>query len=187
VIQTLDARAGVTLAQGQTLAQVTGIGSVWLNAAVPEAQTGAVRIGQRVNATLAAFPGETFAGRIIAILPTTAARKPHIDRADRTRKSRRAAPPGMFASVAVGGDQKQALLVPSEAVIRTGARTLVMLALNDGRYRPAEVRTGHEGGGKTEILQGLSVGEKVVASGQFLLDSEASLTGTAARPLEGGK
>jgi hypothetical protein len=75
------------------------------------------------------------------------------------------------------------LLVPSEAVIRTGARTLVMLALPDGRYRPAEVRTGREGGGKTEILAGLAVGEKVVASGQFLLDSEASLTGIAARPI----
>lgn len=187
VIQTLDARAGVTLAQGQTLAQVTGIGSVWLNAAVPEAQTGAVRIGQRVNATLAAFPGETFAGRIIAILPTTQPESRtltvRIELANHGGRLR----PGMFASVAVGGDQKQALLVPSEAVIRTGARTLVMLALNDGRYRPAEVRTGHEGGGKTEILQGLSVGEKVVASGQFLLDSEASLTGIAARPLEGGK
>lgn len=187
VIQTLDARAGVTLAQGQTLAQVTGIGSVWLNAAVPEAQTGAVRVGQNVNATLAAFSGETFTGRIIAILPTTQPESRtltvRIELANRGGRLR----PGMFASVALGGDQKQALLVPSEAVIRTGARILVMLALNDGRYRPAEVRTGREGGGKTEILQGLSVGEKVVASGQFLLDSEASLTGIAARPLEGGK
>jgi Cu(I)/Ag(I) efflux system membrane fusion protein len=78
-------------------------------------------------------------------------------------------------------------LVPSEAVIRTGARTLVMLALADGRYRPAEVRTGREGGGKTEIIAGLAPGVKIVASGQFLLDSEASLTGIAARPLEGGK
>jgi Cu(I)/Ag(I) efflux system membrane fusion protein len=187
VIQTLDARSGVTLAQGQTLAQVTGIGSVWLNAAVPEAQAGAVRIGQSANATLAAFPGETFTGRIIAILPTTQPESRtltvRIELANRGERLR----PGMFASVALGGDQKQTLLVPSEAVIRTGARTLVMLALNDGRYRPAEVRTGREGGGKTEILQGLSVGEKVVASGQFLLDSEASLTGIAARPLEGGK
>lgn len=187
VIQALDARAGVTLAQGQTLAQVTGIGSVWLNAAVPEAQAGTVRIGQAANATLAAFPGQTFAGRVIAILPTTQAESRtltvRIELSNRGGRLR----PGMFASVALGGDQRQALLVPSEAVIRTGARTLVMLALSDGRYRPAEVRTGREGGGKTEILQGLSVGEKVVASGQFLLDSEASLSGIVARPLEGGK
>jgi Cu(I)/Ag(I) efflux system membrane fusion protein len=95
--------------------------------------------------------------------------------------------PGMFASVALAGDGKPALLVPSEAVIRTGTRTLVMLALADGRYRPAEVRTGREGGGKTEIIAGLTAGEKVVASGQFLLDSEASLAGVAARPIGGGQ
>jgi Cu(I)/Ag(I) efflux system membrane fusion protein len=73
VIQTLDVRAGMTLTQGQTLAQVVGIGTVWLNAAVPEAQAGSVRVGQSASATLAAFPGETFGGRIIAILPTAQA------------------------------------------------------------------------------------------------------------------
>ena len=187
VIQTLDARAGVTLAQGQTLAQVTGIGTVWLNAAVPEAQAGAVRIGQSATATLTAFPGETFGGRIIAILPTAQAdsrtltvRIELVNRGGRLR-------PGMFAQVALGGDARPALLVPSEAVIRTGTRTIVMLATGDGRYHPAEVRAGREGGGQTEILEGLTVGEKVVASGQFLLDSEASLTGIAVRPLGGAK
>jgi Cu(I)/Ag(I) efflux system membrane fusion protein len=62
-----------------------------------------------------------------------------------------------------------------------------MLELADGRYRPAEVRTGREAGGKTEIVAGLAPGEKIVASGQFLLDSEASLTGVAARPIGDGK
>jgi len=90
----------------------------------------------------------------------------------------------MFANVALGGDARPALLVPSEAVIRTGTRTIVMLATGDGRYHPAEARTGREGGGQTEIIEGLAVGEKVVASGQFLLDSEASLTGIAIRPLK---
>lgn len=187
VIQTLDARSGVTLAPGQTLAQVTSIGTVWLNAAVPEAQASSVRIGQSASATLAAFPGETFTGRVIAILPTAQAdsrtltvRIELVNRGGRLR-------PGMFASVSFGGSQGQALLVPSEAVIRTGVRTLVILALSDGRYRPAEVRTGREGGGKTEIVAGLAPGERIVASGQFLLDSEASLTGIAARPIGGEK
>lgn len=89
----------------------------------------------------------------------------------------------MFATVALGDDGRPGLLVPSEAVIRTGARNLVILALPDGRYRPAEVRLGREGGGKTEVLAGLAAGEKVVASGQFLLDSEASLSGIPARPI----
>ncbi|PKB14926.1 Cu(I)/Ag(I) efflux system membrane fusion protein [Novosphingobium kunmingense] len=183
VIQTLDVRVGMTLTQGQTLAQVTGIGTVWLNAAVPEAQAGLVRVGQSASATLTAFPGEAFGGRIIAILPaaqtdsrTITARIELANRGGRLR-------PGMFAQVALGGTGSTALLVPSEAVIRTGTRTIVMLAIGNGRYQPAEVRTGREGGGQTEILEGLAVGEKVVASGQFLLDSEASLTGIPARKL----
>ncbi len=187
VIQTLDARAGVTLAPGQTLAQVSGIGTVWLNAAVPEAQTGMLKISQNARVTLAAFPGQSFTGRVIAILPTAQA-----DSRTLTVRIELANPggrlrPGMFASVALGDGSAPALLVPSEAVIRTGARTLVMLALPDGRYRPAEVRTGREGGGVTEIVAGLAPGEKVVASGQFLLDSEASLTGIPARPVGGDK
>lgn len=187
VIQTLDARAGVTLAMGQTLAQVTGLGTVWLNAAVPEAQAGTVRIGQSATATLPAFPGETFGGRIIAILPTAQSDSRTVTvRIELTNRGGRLRS-GMFAQVALGGDARLALLVPSEAVIRTGTRTIVMLAKGDGRYRPAEVRAGREGGGQTEILEGLAVGEKVVASGQFLLDSEASLTGIAVRPLGGVK
>ena len=187
VIQTLDARAGVTLSQGQTLAQVTGIGTVWLNAAVPEAQAGAVRIGQSATAALSAFRGETFGGRIVAILPTAAADSRtltvRIELANRGGRLR----PGMFASVVLGGDARPALLVPSEAVIRTGTRTIVMLAMGDGRYHPAEIRTGREGGGQTEVTEGLAIGEKVVASGQFLLDSEASLTGIQVRSIGGAK
>ncbi|ABF54103.1 efflux RND transporter periplasmic adaptor subunit [Sphingopyxis alaskensis] len=187
VVRSLDARAGVTLAQGQTLAEVSGLGSVWLHAALPEAQAASVRVGQRAVATLTAFPGETFGGRVIAILPT-------IQSDSRTLTVRIELPnrggrlrPGMFANVTLGGDAEPALLVPSEAVIRTGTRSIVMLATGDGRYHPAEVQTGREGDGKTEILRGLTVGEKIVASGQFLLDSEASLTGIAVRPLGDAK
>lgn len=187
VIQTLDARQGVTLGAGQTLAQISGIGTVWLNAAVPEAQSGSVRIGQNATATLTAFPGETFGGRIIAILPTAQADSRtltvRIELANPSGRLR----PGMFAQVALGDSAAPTLLVPSEAVIRTGTRTIVMLATGDGRYHPAEVRAGREAGGQTEILEGLAVGEKVVASGQFLLDSEASLTGIEVRPLGGAK
>ncbi len=187
VIQTLDARQGMTLTAGQTLAQVSGLGTVWLNAAVPEARAGDVRMGQSATATLTSFPAETFTGRVIAVLPTAQADSRtltvRIELANRGGRLR----PGMFATVALGGDARPALLVPSEAVIRTGTRTLVMLATADGRYHPAEVKVGREAGGQTEILAGLAEGEKVVASGQFLLDSEASLTGIQVRPLNGAK
>ena len=185
VIQTLDARAGVTLAPGQTLAQVNGLSNVWLNAAVPEVRAADVKVGQTASAELAGFPGERFSGRVIAVLPTTQAES-------RTLTVRVALPnrgarlrPGMFATVHLGDTPRTALLVPSEAVIRTGKRTLVMLAETKGHYQPAEVRIGRDTGGQTEILAGLRAGEKVVASGQFLLDSEASLTGIAPRPVDG--
>lgn len=187
VIKTLEVRNGMTVAAGQTLAEVNGLGRVWLNAAVPEAMAGQVRPGQGATATLAAYPGETFAGRVTAILPQAQAES-------RTLTVRIELPnpggrlrPGLFASVQFGGADQPALLVPSEAVIRTGKRTLVMLARPQGRYEPAEIKAGREAGGRTEVLAGLAEGEKVVASGQFLLDSEASLSGVQARPVAGAK
>jgi Cu(I)/Ag(I) efflux system membrane fusion protein len=73
------------------------------------------------------------------------------------------------------------LLVPTEAVIQTGKRTLVMLAEDDGRFRPIEVEIGSESAGSTEVKRGLRVGQRVVVSSQFLIDSEASLKGVEAR------
>jgi Cu(I)/Ag(I) efflux system membrane fusion protein len=185
VIKTLGVRGGMTMTAGQTLAEVNGLGTVWLNAAVPEATAGPLRPGQAVQATLAAYPGETISGRVAAILPETQADSRtltvRIELPNRGGRLR----PGMFATVSFGGSAQPALLVPSEALIRTGRRTLVMLALDKGRYRPAEVQTGREARDDTEILAGLSEGEKIVASGQFLIDSEASLSGVAARPIGG--
>ena len=182
-IKTLGVRAGMTVASGQTLAEINGLGTVWLNAAVPEAMAGRLRPGQSATATLSPYPSERFAGRIAAILPsvvadsrTLTARIELPNRAGRLR-------PGMFASVDLGREARPALLVPSEAIIQTGKRAIVMLALPQGRYRPAEVRTGGQAGGQTEILAGLAEGEKIVASGQFLIDSEASLSGIEARPI----
>ena len=183
VIQTLDVRQGMTLNAGQTLAQVSGLGTVWLNAALPEAQAGQVRVGASVRSELTAFPGQSFFGKVIAILPTAQAESRtltvRIELPNRGGRLR----PGMFATVHFAGNGAAALLVPSEAVIRTGRRDLVMVAGAGGRYQPVEVKVGREGGGKTEILAGLGEGQKIVASGQFLLDSEASLSGTEVAPL----
>jgi Cu(I)/Ag(I) efflux system membrane fusion protein len=183
VIKTLGVRNGMAVTAGQTLAEINGLSRVWLNAAVPEAMAGQVRLGDGVTATLVGYPGEIFNGRVTAILPQT-------DAASHTLTARIDLPnpggrlrPGMFASAQFGGMGQPALLIPSEAVIRTGARNLVMIAQPGGRYAPAEVRIGREAGGRTEVLAGLSDGEKVVASGQFLIDSEASLSGVPARPV----
>jgi Cu(I)/Ag(I) efflux system membrane fusion protein len=183
-IQTLDVRQGMTVSMGQTLAQISGLGSVWLNAAVPEAMAGQVRVGRPARAELTAFPGEVFNGRVTAILPTAQADSRtlqiRVELANRGGRLR----PGMFAIVHLDGAAGPALFVPSEAVIRTGKRTLVMTAGDNGRFQPVEVRTGRENAGRTEILAGLDGGQKVVASGQFLIDSEASLAGLQATPLD---
>ena len=89
----------------------------------------------------------------------------------------------MTAQVRIAaGDAQSVLRVPSEALIRTGKRTLVMVADKPGRYRPVEVRTGAESGEFTAIMEGLQEGQQVVVSGQFLLDSEASLAGLTTAP-----
>ncbi|KRA81235.1 efflux RND transporter periplasmic adaptor subunit [Altererythrobacter sp. Root672] len=183
-IKSLGVRSGMTVGQGQTLAEINGLGTVWLDAAVPESAAGLVRVGQGATASLTAFPGESFAGRVTAILPS-------VQEASRTLTVRIELPnrggrlrPGMFATVGFTGDGRSALLVPTEAVIRTGRRALVMLALNGGRYQPAEVQLGREAGGQTEIIAGLAAGERVITSGQFLIDSEASLSGVQARPID---
>lgn len=183
VIKTLGVRAGMTVAAGQTLAEINGLGTVWLNAAVPEAVAGQLKSGQPVQATLTAFPGQTLSGRVSAILPDIQADSRTLTvRIELPNRSGRLKP-GMFATVSFGGSAQTALLVPSEALIRTGKRTLVMLALGKGRYRPAEVQVGRESGDATEIVAGLGEGDKIVASGQFLIDSEASLSGVEARPI----
>ncbi len=182
VVTELNAREGMTVAAGAPLFRINGLDPVWVNAEVPESAAGQVRPGTTVEATAAAFPGAVFKGKVGAILPEVSA-------ATRTLKARieLANPagklvPGMFASIRLAPDARaQVLMVPSEAVIQTGTRSVVMLALGDGKFAPADVETGAESNGMTEIRKGLEAGQKVVVSGQFLLDSEASLRGTATR------
>lgn len=183
VLQELDVREGMTLAAGAPLARINGLDSVWLEVAVPEAQSQGIRVGQRATARLPALPGQLIEGEITAVLPEANA-------ASRTLRVRIQLPnpdgllrPGLTAQASLAsGDDASVLLIPGEAVIRTGRRSLVMLAEPGGRYRPVEVETGGESGSQTVILRGLEEGQQVVASGQFLLDSEASLRGIVAPP-----
>lgn len=183
VLQELDVREGMTLAAGAPLARINGLDSVWLEVAVPEAQSQGIRVGQRATARLPALPGQLIEGEITAVLPEANA-------ASRTLRVRVELPnpdgllrPGLTAQASLaGGDDASVLLIPGEAVIRTGRRSLVMLAEPGGRYRPVEVETGRESGSQTVIVRGLEEGQQVVASGQFLLDSEASLRGIVAPP-----
>lgn len=181
-------RQGMTVTAGQTLVRINGIGTVWLDAAVPEAQAEQVRLGGNVEARFAAFPGDTFQGRITSVLPAltdaTRSLRVRIELPNKGGQLR----PGLTARVSLQAATREAVLsVPTEAVIRTGKRALVMVAEEKGRFRPVEVTLGQESGGKTAVLAGLSEGQEVVVSGQFLLDSEASLRGLeASAPGQGG-
>ncbi len=184
VVAELAAREGMTVMPGDMLFRINGLSTVWVNVAVPESQAARLRPGAAVEARSPAFPGVMFAGSVEAILP-------QVDPATRTIGARveLANPdwqlaPGMFVSVALAGPATEALTVPTEAVIATGRRTVVMLAEPDGVFRPVEVEIGIEANGETEIKRGLTAGQRVVASGQFLIDSEASLRAASTR-LEG--
>ena len=186
VIAELGAREGMTVTAGAQLFRINGTGSVWINAELPENVAAKVRAGDAVEARTPALPGSVFRGKVGAIVP-------EIDAATRTLKARieLANPngklvPGMFATLtfAPSGGGVDVLLVPSEAVIQTGTRSVVMLAAEGGSFMPVDVETGSENNGQTEIRKGLVLGQKVVVSGQFLIDSEASLKGTAHRSTE---
>ena len=185
VIQSLEVRAGMTVMAGQTLARVNGLATVWLDVAVPEAQAGLVSLGDQAEARFTAYPGEMFPGSVITLLPETNLEsrtlRVRIELDNATGRFR----PGMYAEVKLRASEKESVLqLPSEAIIRTGQRTLVILAEEDGRYTPVEVEIGREHEGNTVILKGLTEGQRVVASGQFLIDSEASLRGITIRPVE---
>ena len=186
VVAELQAREGMAVALGAPLFRINGTATVWMNAEVPEAIASQVRPGVVVEAKTAALAGRAFKGKVSAILP-------EVNPATRTIKARIELDnprgelvPGMFATVRfTPASGREVVAVPSEAVIRTGTRNVVIVAQqgegDQPRFAPTEVEIGSDFDGKTEIRKGLAAGTKVVLSGQFLIDSEASFRTTEAR------
>ena len=181
VIAELGAREGMTVTAGTTLFRIAGLGTVWIVAEVPEMEAGQLILGNQVEVHVPAYPNETLKGRVSAILP-------EINAATRTVRARIEVPnpagrlkPGMYANVSFTPRAQEVLLVPTEAVIRTGERNVVILSEPEGRFRVVDVEPGMDSGAETEIRKGLKGGDRVVVSGQFLIDSEASLRSTLAR------
>src|SRR5476649_2866096 len=176
VVTELNVRDGAMVAPGQTLAKVAGLSTLWLVIDVPEALALQVKAGMSVDAVFAGDTTRHFTGHIREVLPG-------ISPGSRTLQARLAIDnkdlsltPGMLMRARIGGATTASrLVVPSEAVITTGKRSIVIVKQADGRLQPVSVTTGNDSGSDTEVLSGLSEGEQVVASGQFLIDSEASL------------
>jgi len=177
VIVELAVRQGMALSPGMTLARINGLATIWLELAVPQAQAGALAAGQPVRAQFAALPGAVLRGTIATILPEanvgSATLRVRVELANPGQRLRA----GMIAQASLLTDPREVLAVPSDAVIRTGTRALVYLADGAGGFHPVVVEPGVERDGRIEIRSGLLAGQSVVASGQFLVDSEASLRG----------
>lgn len=180
VLTELGVREGGQLMAGSSLMQISDLSQVWLIAEVPERDAARLKPGLAVEAQLQSLPGEVFKGKVSYLYPmlneTSRTLQVRIELPNRQNHLR----PGMYANVVLLGQTHEALSAPSESIIATGKRKVVIVKEAHG-YRPVEVETGQERDSYTEILSGLSEGEEVVASGQFLIDSEASLSGVLAR------
>ena len=182
VVTELGARQGATFTAGATLFRINGLSSIWVNAQVPEARVSAVPEGATVEAHATSWPGVPFKGRVIALLP-------QVDTQTRTLTARvslenkdHKLSPGMYVALDFTGPASEPqLVVPSEAVIATGERNVVIVARDSDGFDVANVTLGGEQNGHTVILSGLTEGQRIVLSGQFLIDSEASLKSTVNR------
>lgn len=178
VVGALTIREGQSVQAGMSLMTINGLDSVWAEAAIPQAQSIGVRAGMTVQASVSAFPGEVFAGKVESLLAD-------IDAATRTRRARividnpdHRLAPGMFVELSFADAEGAAYpLIPDSALIATGSDARVIVENGQGGFAPVRVVVGRSASGQTEILEGLVGGERVVVSGQFLIDSEASLSG----------
>ena len=177
-VMDLGVREGAQIQPGMMLFQLADLSTVWVTAEVPETQAAWLKPGDRAEVEVPALPGDRFEGQVDYLYP-------ELTQATRTLKVRvvvknphKHLRPGMFAAAHFQSvTQDHALTVPSESVIKTGMRSFVIVADDDTHFRPTRVRVGTEQGGRSEILEGLTLGQNVVASGQFLIDSEANLRG----------
>lgn len=172
---------GARLAPGDTPLEITDLGHLWALADLYETELARVKVGQAADLTLQAVPGRTFRARVAFIDPV-------LDPKTRTAKVRLlvANPrgelkPDMFGEAVIHAGQRKGLTVPLDAVLDSGTRKVVFVALGDGRFAPREVETGPSAGDRVEIRKGLAAGESVVTGAAFLVDSESSLRAALAQ------
>ncbi len=182
IVTKLKATHGMYVRPEDMILETADLSYVWLLVDVFEAQVSQVVEGLPTQMRLSYEPSKVWEGKIAYVYP-------QIEAKTRTLKVRlefenpdEVLKPGMYADVTIfSKDKPNTLSVPREALIRTGKSERVILALGDGRFQPAAVKAGIESGNRVEILSGLKEGEEIVVSAQFLIDSEASFTGSALR------
>jgi membrane fusion protein, copper/silver efflux system len=167
--------AGAKVAPDDPLFEITDLSHVWVLADVYEYELPRLKIGQKATLTLSYWPDRSWRGTVSYILPT-------VDEKTRTVKvrieianPRNDLKPEMFGDVVIDTAPRQALVVPEDAVIVTGARKVAFVILDDGQLVPRTIETGLHVDGNYEVKSGLKAGDKVAAGASFLLDSEAQL------------
>ena len=175
VVENLKIREGFFVKPGSTLMSIGDLSEVWVEAEVFERQAGQVKTGTPVTMTLDYLPGKTWQGKVDYIYPTLDAKTRTVKVRLRFKNEEGEFKPNMFAQIAIHttGDE-QVLLIPKEALIRTGNQDRVVLALGEGSFKSVAVSVGRYDSESVEIIEGVHDGEKVVSSAQFLLDSESS-------------
>ncbi|MEO5957475.1 MAG: efflux RND transporter periplasmic adaptor subunit [Nitrospiraceae bacterium] len=174
-----EALPGKYVEPGTTLYEVADLSTVWVSADIYESEVAAVKVTQPASVTFSAYPEETFRGTVAYIYPS-------LNTETRTVRVRVELPnpglklkPGMYGNVIVQTDAVHTLVVPKEAVLETGLRQLVFLDRGQGRYEPASVKLGRRSQDDVEVLEGLTVGDRIVTSANFLLDAESKLASTS--------
>lgn len=157
------------------LYDIADLSTVWVYVDIFEYEAPFVHVGQAAQMQLSYFPGKTWRGRVTYVYPT-------LDPTTRTIKVRLEFPnpgyelkPNMYANVQLRVDYGLQTLVPSQAVLNSGTRQVVFLAKPDGYFEPRDIKIGEQFDGQTVVLAGLKPGEKIVKSGNFLIDSESRL------------
>lgn len=176
VMKRMPGLEGMKLQPGMEVYHIADMRSLWLSAEVFEHQVAQIGVGSEAEIELTYFPGEVFGGTVRIIEPEfsevtrTLQMKLEVPNPDGRLRS------GMFGTVRFHPvAARDVLAVPTQALLRTGQRDLVIVDLGGGSFEPREVQTGHEGGGYVEVREGLMQGDRIVTSSQFLIDSESSL------------
>jgi len=176
VVSTLPVREGMFVKPSMKVMSLGDLSSIWILAEVFEKQSAWVKVGQPAEVRLSYHPGKIWLGKVEYIYPD-------LDPKTRTLKVRlrfdnpdEVLKPNMYANIRIfGGPKEDTIVIPIEALIRTGREERVVISLGEGRFEARLVTAGIESGDFVEILQGIEEGDRVVTSGQFLIDSEASM------------
>jgi len=182
IVSELNVREGMFVKPSNSLIKLVDLASVWLLVDVFERQSDWVKVGQRAIAHLPFLPDKSWQGKVEYVYPTldpktrTLKVRLRFDNADEQLK------PNMYSNVTIfAKPRRKVLSIPREALIRTGNEQRVIVAMGEGKFIPMKVRVGIETRSRIEILSGLTEGDVVVTSSQFLIDSESSLQASLAR------